>query len=73
MNTVAVSPDGSLCANGGKDGVILLWDLAEGKRLYSLDAGSIIHALCFRVDLKAESDMAAEGTATHTNAGKNKV
>ncbi|XP_031105431.1 guanine nucleotide-binding protein subunit beta-like protein [Ipomoea triloba] len=47
VNTVAVSPDGSLCASGGKDGVILLWDLAEGKKLYSLDAGSIIHALCF--------------------------
>ena len=76
--------------------------MAEGKKLYSLDAGSIVHALCFspsrywlcaateasikiwdlesksivvdlRVDLKAESDMAAEGTATHTNAGKNKV
>ncbi|KAL0380140.1 UNVERIFIED_CONTAM: Guanine nucleotide-binding protein subunit beta-like protein [Sesamum angustifolium] len=47
VNTVAVSPDGSLCASGGKDGVILLWDLAEGKRLYSLDAGSIINALCF--------------------------
>jgi guanine nucleotide-binding protein subunit beta-2-like 1 protein len=47
VNTVAVSPDGSLCASGGKDGVILLWDLAEGKRLYSLDAGAIIHALCF--------------------------
>ena len=47
VNTVAVSPDGSLCASGGKDGVILLWDLAEGKKLYSLDAGSIVHALCF--------------------------
>ncbi|OWM82997.1 guanine nucleotide-binding protein subunit beta-like protein [Punica granatum] len=47
VNTVAVSPDGSLCASGGKDGVILLWDLAEGKKLYSLDAGSIIHSLCF--------------------------
>ncbi|KAJ4960392.1 hypothetical protein NE237_020302 [Protea cynaroides] len=47
VNTVAVSPDGSLCASGGKDGVTLLWDLAEGKRLYSLDAGGIIHALCF--------------------------
>ncbi|CAH9084834.1 unnamed protein product [Cuscuta epithymum] len=47
VNTVAVSPDGSLCASGGKDGVILLWDLAEGKKLYNLDAGSIIHALCF--------------------------
>ncbi|CAK9185594.1 unnamed protein product [Ilex paraguariensis] len=47
VNTVAVSPDGSLCASGGKDGVILLWDLAEGRKLYSLEAGSIIHALCF--------------------------
>lgn len=25
----------------------MLWDLAEGKRLYSLDAGDIIHALTF--------------------------
>ncbi|THF99458.1 hypothetical protein TEA_018269 [Camellia sinensis var. sinensis] len=47
VNTVAVSPDGSLCASGGKHGVILLWNLAEGKKLYSLDSGSIINALCF--------------------------
>ncbi|KAJ3684962.1 hypothetical protein LUZ61_014126 [Rhynchospora tenuis] len=47
VNAVAVSPDGSLCASGGKDATTLLWDLAEGKRLYSLDAGSIIHCLCF--------------------------
>ncbi|CAI7821811.1 unnamed protein product [Closterium sp. NIES-54] len=47
VNTVTVSPDGSLCASGGKDGVAMLWDLAEGKRLYSLDAGDIIHSLCF--------------------------
>uniref|UniRef100_A0A7N0RDK2 Guanine nucleotide-binding protein subunit beta-like protein n=1 Tax=Kalanchoe fedtschenkoi TaxID=63787 RepID=A0A7N0RDK2_KALFE len=47
VNTVAVSPDGSLCASGGKDGVILLWDLSEGKKLYSLEAGAIIHSLCF--------------------------
>ncbi|KAF3585545.1 hypothetical protein F2Q69_00031209, partial [Brassica cretica] len=30
-----------------KDGVVLLWDLAEGKKLYSLEANSVIHALCF--------------------------
>ena len=47
INTVTVSPDGSLCASGGKDGTAMLWDLAEGKRLYSLDGGDIIHALCF--------------------------
>jgi hypothetical protein len=25
----------------------MLWDLAEGKRLYSLDAGDVIHSLVF--------------------------
>ena len=30
-----------------QDGVAMLWDLAEGKRLYSLDAGDVIHALTF--------------------------
>jgi guanine nucleotide-binding protein subunit beta-2-like 1 protein len=47
VNTVTVSPDGSLCASGGKDGTARLWDLNEGKHLYSLDAGDIIHSLCF--------------------------
>jgi guanine nucleotide-binding protein subunit beta-2-like 1 protein len=47
VNTVTVSPDGSLCASGGKDGTAMLWDLSEGKHLYSLDAGSLIHALVF--------------------------
>jgi guanine nucleotide-binding protein subunit beta-2-like 1 protein len=47
VNTVTVSPDGSLCASGGKDGVAMLWDLNEGRHLSSLDAGDIIHALCF--------------------------
>ncbi|KAK1321709.1 Guanine nucleotide-binding protein subunit beta-like protein B [Acorus calamus] len=47
VNVIAVSPDEKLCASGGKDGLTLLWDLAEGKRLYSLEAGSIIHSLCF--------------------------
>jgi|UniRef100_A0A6U1PCN7 guanine nucleotide-binding protein subunit beta-2-like 1 protein len=47
LNTVTVSPDGSLCASGGKDGTAMLWDLNEGKRLYSLPAGDIIHSLVF--------------------------
>lgn len=47
INSVTVSPDGSLCASGGKDGTAMLWDLAEGKRLYALEAGDIIHALVF--------------------------
>merc|ERR1712096_35875 len=47
VNSVTVSPDGSLCASGGKDGTAMLWELNEGKHLYSLDAPSIINALCF--------------------------
>ena len=47
LNTVCVSPDGSLAASGGKDNTAILWDLNEGKRLYSLDAGEIINGLCF--------------------------
>jgi guanine nucleotide-binding protein subunit beta-2-like 1 protein len=47
LNTVTVSPDGSICASGGKDGTANLWDLNEGKRLYSLVAGDVIHALIF--------------------------
>ncbi|XJO75226.1 hypothetical protein BDV3_005936 [Batrachochytrium dendrobatidis] len=47
INTITISPDGSLCASGGKDGVTMLWDLNDGKHLYSLEAGDIISALVF--------------------------
>jgi guanine nucleotide-binding protein subunit beta-2-like 1 protein len=47
LNTVTVSPDGSLCASGGKDGIAMLWDLNEGKLLYKLDANDIIYSLVF--------------------------
>ncbi|PAA52259.1 hypothetical protein BOX15_Mlig032426g1, partial [Macrostomum lignano] len=47
LNTVAISPDGSLCASGGKDGKAMLWDLNEGKHLYTLEAGNTINAMAF--------------------------
>ncbi|KEI37942.1 uncharacterized protein L969DRAFT_89179 [Mixia osmundae IAM 14324] len=47
VSTVTVSPDGSLCASGGKDGITMLWDLNEDKHLYSLDAKDIVNALVF--------------------------
>eukprot|EP00928_Gymnodinium_smaydae_P058294 TRINITY_DN414_c0_g2_i1.p1 TRINITY_DN414_c0_g2~~TRINITY_DN414_c0_g2_i1.p1 ORF type:complete len:313 (-),score=52.12 TRINITY_DN414_c0_g2_i1:40-978(-) len=45
--TCTVSPDGSLCASGGKDGTAMLWDVNDGKHLYSLDAGGTINGLAF--------------------------
>jgi len=47
LNTVTVSPDGSLCASGGKDKKTMLWDLNDGKHLYTLDGGEMVNALCF--------------------------
>lgn len=47
LNCVTVSPDGSLCASGGKDGNAMLWDLNEGKHLYTLGGGEVINALVF--------------------------
>jgi len=47
ISHITISPDGSLCASGGKDGITMLWDLNDNKHLYSLDAGDMINALCF--------------------------
>jgi WD40 repeat protein len=47
INTVTVSPDGSLCASGGRDGKAMLWDLNDGKHLYTLESGDTINSLCF--------------------------
>lgn len=50
LNTVTVSPDSSICASGGKDGIVILWDLNEGKKICQLDADGVVNALCFSPD-----------------------
>ena len=47
INTVTISPDGSLAASGGQDAKTMLWDLNEDKHLYTLDCGDQINALAF--------------------------
>jgi len=47
LNTVTVSPDGSLCASGGRDGQGMLWDLNEGRHLYTFPNTEPINSLVF--------------------------
>ena len=47
LNVVSISPDGSLCASGGKDTKVILWDLVDKNKLCELNAEDIIHALVF--------------------------
>lgn len=47
ISCITVSPDGSLCASGGKDGAIILWDMNAKTTLYTLTSGDEIHALAF--------------------------
>jgi guanine nucleotide-binding protein subunit beta-2-like 1 protein len=46
INTICVSPDGSLAASGGKDGTTMR-HLNEGKHIYLLEAGDTVNALVF--------------------------
>eukprot|EP00069_Balaena_mysticetus_P022261 bmy_13862T0 len=50
LNTVTVSPDGSLCASEGNDGQAMLWHLNKSKHLYMPDGGDIINSLCFSLN-----------------------
>jgi guanine nucleotide-binding protein subunit beta-2-like 1 protein len=47
VNTVTVSPDGSLCASAGRDGVAKLWDLTRSEHLYELTCNEPINQIVF--------------------------
>ncbi|EPY25941.1 guanine nucleotide-binding protein subunit beta-2-like 1 protein [Strigomonas culicis] len=47
VTSVTVSPDGSLCASGGKDGVARLWDLNTGDSLFELNVEAHINQVAF--------------------------
>lgn len=47
INTVTISPDAGVCASGGRDGLVIVWDLVEGKELYRIEPGCPVHQLVF--------------------------
>lgn len=47
INSIAMSPDGSLVASGGSDGKIHLWDVSDYSHVYTLDVSSPVYSLCF--------------------------
>jgi len=47
VNSVTVSPDCSLCASAGKDGMVKLWDLTRGEHLYELECGEPVNQIAF--------------------------
>jgi len=47
INTLAISPNGVMCASGGKDGNVMMWNLNERSHMFSLNAVSTINALEF--------------------------
>jgi len=47
VSTVTISPDAGVCASGGRDGLVIVWDLLEGKELYRIEPGCPVHQLVF--------------------------
>lgn len=47
VNRVAVSPDGSICASGGKDGKVFIWDLATGLENFHIDVEDEVTDVAF--------------------------
>lgn len=47
VSTVTVSPDGSLCASGGKEGVAHLWEVNNGEPLFKINVDAPINQIAF--------------------------
>ena len=63
-SALALSPDGTRLASGGRDGVIVVWDVARRQRLASFSApGSAVDALVFSPDARSLVSAGADSVA----------
>jgi WD40 repeat protein len=47
LNSVAFGPDGQRLATGGRDGVVRVWDVADGRELFAMPTGSWVEDVAF--------------------------
>ena len=47
INAITLSPDGKFCASGGKDCMIIMWNIAQKQNIQSMETYSSINALAF--------------------------
>jgi WD40 repeat protein len=64
LRTIAYSPNGSLLAAAGTDGIIHIWDAADGQHGYTLlGHEGVIHKLAFHPNSRYLASAGTDGTA----------
>jgi WD40 repeat protein len=58
INTISITPDGSLLASGGNDGTVRLWDVDKGTCLRILNAGNTVNSVQISPDARLVTALA---------------
>ena len=70
INDIALSPDGTILASGGNDGMLRLWKMSDGKPLQPpIENGSPILSIEYAPDGKALLVISSDGTCKLWNMG----
>jgi WD40 repeat protein len=65
FSSLSFSPDGQMLAAGTRDGVVYIWQVADGQRLYRCDTGAkSVQSLAFSADGQQFATVATNGQVT---------